>query len=154
MTHKDAVKRIGSWLSGSKGCLVVATELATQNNETPDALGFHGPGGSILVEIKVSRADFLADKNKSFRKWEDFGMGDHRYFAAPKGLLKAEEMPEGWGLLEIEEHCIRERAKPAEKKANKRAEVKLLMSIVRRLKLSTAVFVIADPVTTSPEGEE
>lgn len=74
-------------------------ELSTANTETPDVIGWHGNGGSILIECKVSRSDFLADKNKVFRRDEDLGMGDVRYFAAPIGLLCADEMPAGWGLV-------------------------------------------------------
>lgn len=140
-SHRELVRRAGAWLRNRKNCGVVMEELATQNNETPDALGFYGAGGSILIECKTSRADYLADKIKIFRRCEEIGMGDARYFATPKGLLKPDELPEGWGLLEIGEHQIREVKEATHKPANKRAEVKMLMSAIRRLELSTAVFV-------------
>lgn len=143
-THKALVKKAAAWLRNRKNCNVVFAELATQNNETPDAIGFHGAGGSILVECKCSRADYLADKIKIFRHYEDMGMGDARYFLAPKGMLKADELPEGWGLLEVSEHQTREIKEATHKPANKRAEVKMLMSAIRRLELSTAVFVRAE----------
>lgn len=139
--HKTLVKQAAAWLRNRKNCNVVFAELSTQNNETPDAIGFHVAGGSILVECKASRADYLADKNKIFRRCEEIGMGDARYFAAPKGLLKPDELPEGWGLLEMSEHQTREIKEANHKAANKRAEVKMLMSAIRRLELSTAVFV-------------
>lgn len=141
LTHKEAVRRIVNWLRGSRGCGVVLAELSTQNTETPDAIGFHGIGGSILVECKISRADFLADRNKVFRRDEELGMGDLRYFATPPRLLKAEDLPTNWGLLEIEPHRIREVVEAVDKTACKRAEVKMLTSVIRRLELSTAVFV-------------
>lgn len=140
-SHRELVKRAGAWLRNRKNCGVVMEELATQNNETPDALGFYGAGGSILVECKCSRADYLADKAKIFRRCEEMGMGDARYFATPKGLVKPDELPEGWGLLEVGEHKIREIKEATNKPANKRAEVKMLMSAIRRLEISTAVFV-------------
>ena len=143
-SHKDVVRRMAAWLRNSIGCNVVMAELTTANPETPDVLGFRTGGHSILIEVKVSRADFLADKNKSFRRQMDRGMGDMRYFAAPKGLLKADEMPENWGLLEVEERCVRVRKEPERQEANKRAEVAMLTSAIRRLELSTAVFVRAD----------
>ena len=142
--HKTLVKRAGAWLRNRKNCCVVMEELATQNNETSDALGFYGAGGSILVECKTSRADYLADKNKIFRRAEEFGMGDTRYFAAPKGLIKPDELPEGWGLLEMSEHQTKETVEATHKPANKRAEVKMLMSAIRRLEISSAVFVRAE----------
>ena len=141
ITHKQAVRRIGNWLRNANHCSVVMVELHTANTETPDAIGWHGHGGSILVEVKVSRADFLADKNKVFRRCADYGMGDLRYYAAPKGLLVAADLPDGWGLLEIDERCVREKVHPQPGRGNKSNEVKMLMSSIRRLELSTAVFV-------------
>jgi len=132
-----------AWLRGGAkySCSVVMAELATQNQETPDVLGFYGPGCSVLIECKVSRSDFLADKKKSFRQLEDWGMGDKRYYAAPKGMLSPDELPEGWGLLEICGRYVREKKLPDNKPAEKRAEVKMLMSAIRRLEISSAVFV-------------
>lgn len=144
LTHKRLVKRAAAWLRNHHNCNVVLSELATQNHETPDVLGFFGAGGSILIECKMSRSDFFADQQKSFRRDEESGMGDQRYFAAPKGLLKPEDLPAGWGLLEVTEHRIFETRVAEYKEANKRAEVKMLMSVLRRLELSTAVFVRAE----------
>ncbi len=141
LTHKRAVQRITNWLRNSKRCGVVMAELATQNHETPDCIGWHGMGGSLLVECKTSRADFHADKQKNFRHYEEMGMGDLRYFATPPALLKPADLPEGWGLLEIHEHRIMEVVPAAPKPANKQCEVKMLMSAIRRLEISTAVFV-------------
>ena len=147
MTHKEAVQRVGNWLKNSQRCLIVVTELATQCRETPDALGFHGAGGSILVECKVSRADFLADREKPFRVYAPDGMGDQRYFAAPPGVVKPEDDLKDWGLLEIREHQIKVVREAKVQPAGKRSEVKLLMSVIRRLQISTAVFVREEPAT-------
>jgi len=146
LTHKKAVQRIVAWMRYTRKLPVVIAELSTQNTETPDVIGFLGPGSSILVECKVSRADFLADKKKWFRREEDQGMGDVRYFAAPPGMLTPAELPEGWGLLEIHDRMVSEKKAPERKKASKRCEVKLLMSAIRRLELSTAVFVVQDVI--------
>ena len=153
-SHRELVKRCGAWLRSRKNCLVVMEELSTQNTETPDAIGFHGAGGSILVECKTSRADYLADANKIFRRCEAMGMGDVRYFATPKGLLKADELPEGWGLLEVGVHQIREAKEPVRKQADKCAEVKMLMSAIRRLEISSAVFVSREPDEPQERKEE
>ncbi len=82
--------------------------------ELPDAIGWKR-GWSILVECKVSRGDFLRDKHKVAR--QRVGMGQSRYFMTPKGLLKPEELPPGWGLLEVCGRVVRcvapaRRAKP------------------------------------------
>lgn len=141
MTHKQLVERATNWIRHNKNCNVVARELRTANTEHPDVIGFYGNGGSVLVECKVSRSDFLADREKIFRHYEDAGMGDFRYFAAPVGLIKLDEVPAGWGLMEVGEHRIKILKEPDLKTSDKRCEVKVLMSIIRRLEISTAVFV-------------
>ena len=47
-------------------------QAAVDTGERPDALGFRN-GVSCLIEVKVTRADFLADKKKRFR--QDTTMG-------------------------------------------------------------------------------
>jgi len=140
-THKKLVRRMATWLKNTKRMTVVMSELATRNSETPDVIGWISGAASTLIECKVSRADFLADKKKLFRRYEERGMGDKRYIAAPKGLLRAEEMPDGWGLLEVD-HYVRESKIPELKEASKRNECVMLMSALRRLEISTAVYVV------------
>lgn len=92
--------------------------------EFPDVLTFSG-SGTALYEIKMSRADFLADAKKDARRkwkpkgyWSRYGdepavwmpqrpelyyiqkphLGTIRYFVCEAGLIKPEELPEGWGL--------------------------------------------------------
>lgn len=102
MTHAELVLAAGRWLRGSAGCSVVLEELcaATSNGENPDAIGWRCQQ-TILIECKASRSDFLADRKKSFRANPGRGLGLYRYFMAPKGMLRAEEMPDRWGLLEV-----------------------------------------------------
>lgn len=106
-THNQLVRRMAAWLKNTKRCLIVISELHTRTSETPDNIGFVGGGGSILVECKTSRADFASDAGKSFRRDEEQGMGDYRYFAAPAGIIAPHEIPAGWGLLEVNEHQVR-----------------------------------------------
>lgn len=58
-------------------------------------------GFFFVVESKVSRADFLADAKKSFRKNPEEGVGNYRYYACPEGLIKPEELPPKWGLIYV-----------------------------------------------------
>lgn len=141
-THSKLVKRMAQWLKNSKRNTVVISELATRNSETPDVIGWIGGAASTLIECKVSRSDFLSDKKKIFRKYADMGMGDKRYFATPKGLLSPDEVPDGWGLLEVRAHSVREVKKPIPMTADKRNECTMLMSALRRLEISTAVYVV------------
>lgn len=57
----------------------------------------------LAVEIKVSRADFLSDIAVPEKQapWREFA--NRHAYAAPAGLIKVEELPEGSGLLEITE---------------------------------------------------
>lgn len=84
------------------GCCVAFSEVKSGwSGEIPDAIGFRRKGsfddGSVVVEVKVSRSDFLADAKKPHR--QDGGLGNWRYFMCPEGLIGADELPEGWGLL-------------------------------------------------------
>lgn len=146
LTHKQAATRAAEWLRNSIGCNVVLRELSCMGTrEIPDALGFKG-GRSILVECKVNRSDFLADKNKGFRSEPEKGMGDTRYFACPPGLIDPSEVPNGWGLLFIHPRRIIIEKEPEGHESNKADEVKLLVAVIRRLEISTAVFVRQEPV--------
>lgn len=74
---------------------------AVSTGEQPDSIGFRN-GVSCLIECKISRSDFLADRKKKFRMDSSIGMGDWRFFMVPKGLITVQELPEGWGLLETD----------------------------------------------------
>ena len=142
MDHKELVKRAVVWLKNNQRCTIVINELTTSYvSERPDALGFKG-GMSTLIECKASRADFHRDSKKLFRQEFAFGMGNTRYYMAPVRMIGVHELPPGWGLLEVYESQIRikHRAGLLEE-VNKTGEVALLTSVIRRLEISTAVFV-------------
>lgn len=105
-THKLLVEIAYKWVLNNGRCGVAFKELHTHatNGEHPDVIGFAGWGHSVLIEVKTSRSDFLCDKNKSFRKSPELGMGKHRYYICPKGLIKKEELPTGWGLIYVDEN--------------------------------------------------
>ena len=114
-------------------------------------MGFKG-GFSYLIECKSSRADFQADKKKLFRKIPKQGMGFMRYFMCPVGLLEPSQILEGWGLLEVYEipPGFRNRTVKKAKESkdfferNLLSEVAYLVSAIRRLNISMAVFVEAN----------
>lgn len=55
----------------------------------------------IAIEVKVTRADF---RQETPRKREPAEHSAHRcYYAAPVGIIPVEELPEGWGLIEVDE---------------------------------------------------
>lgn len=108
MTHADLVARAVRWLHNSERCQVVIHEwVATMCSEQPDALGWKTGGrDSVLIECKTSVSDFYADRRKLFRKLGE-GAGRRRYYMTPPGLLRPEQLPPGWGLLEAHGKIVR-----------------------------------------------
>ena len=100
MTHEKLVKAAVSWLR-RYGCGVILSEQSCVNGETPDAIGWKRACHSVVVECKISRADFLVDREKPFRQKPEKGMGCERFYLAPAGLISGREVPAGWGLLEV-----------------------------------------------------
>jgi hypothetical protein len=56
---------------------------------------------TCLVEVKTSRADFRAD-----RKWKMTPPTDLAWVAMPPGIVKKEEWPDGWGILELHGNVV------------------------------------------------
>lgn len=110
LTHADLVEIAEKWLL--KRCGFAFRELTTFAGETPDGIGFRS-GGSILVECKATRSDFLSDKKKFFRRKPEMGVGMFRFYMCPIGLIKPEELPEKWGLLYVSDSGqVRQKAGP------------------------------------------
>lgn len=103
MTHKELVEVAYKWVLKNGSCGVAFKELKTLSWEIPDVIGFGSGGHSVIVECKASRSDFLSDKNKPFRLNPQLGMGTHRFYCCPKDLIKVDDLPEGWGLIYVDE---------------------------------------------------
>lgn len=141
MTHRYLVEIGFKWLS--KKCGFVFKEFKTQNVEIPDLIGFKS-NHSFVLEAKVSRNDFFKDKKKDFRKQSHLGMGDFRFFITPKNLISIDELPNMWGLIEVDENMKpRVKFNPFGKgniysnwkknQSNKKAEYLVMYSALRRL---------------------
>ncbi|GAB3927784.1 MmcB family DNA repair protein [Larkinella terrae] len=150
MTHKQLVEKAYKWVLQNASCGVAFKEMyCAGNGEYCDVIGFGSGGHTVVIECKASRSDFLADKKKLFRQFPEMGKGRYRIYCAPKGLLKLEELPEKWGLLEVDD---RMRAKllwrpdpkyPLEYtmihgsyhafESDRRAEMSVMYSALRRL---------------------
>lgn len=107
-THRQLCEIAAKWLKRSNsanghGCHIAIVESACYG-ENPDVIGFrHGLGydcGSVVLEIKTSRADFFADRNKPHRQ-DGCGMGKWRYYVCPTDLISPNELPCGWGLVYV-----------------------------------------------------
>jgi len=137
MTHGKLVSRAVNWLR-SYGCGLVLSEQSCASGETPDAIGWKRGCHSVVVECKISRADFLADRDKTFRQKPETAMGCERFYLAPAGLLKPGELPSGWGLLELRGREI-ELMQPSAGKMRSgrgfRYEMNLLLASLRRVEV-------------------
>lgn len=109
-THQELCSLAVNWLQrapsrSGPACQVAFSEAKRGwNGEIPAAIGFRTAAedeGSVVVEVKVSRADYLADRGKAHRQVAALGMGLYRYYFAPEGIISPFELPAGWGLVEV-----------------------------------------------------
>lgn len=129
-THAEIVAIAAKWCGSKHG--VVLPEFVCQNSEIPDVLAMNGRE-TTMIEVKVSRSDFLHDKKKHFRAMEEYGMGNLRYYCAPKGMIHEDELPDGWGLIQISpQGKARLYVHALHKSTNYKAERHVLYSYARR----------------------
>jgi hypothetical protein len=137
MTHAQLVERAVRWLRWYR-CGVVLSEQACVSGEMPDAIGWKQACHSVLVECKVTRPDFLADRAKPFRQKPEKGVGSERFYLTPPSLVTFQELPSGWGLLELRRGRI-EMARAAAKNLRTgqgfRYEMNLLLASLRRVEV-------------------
>lgn len=94
MTHFELCKITAQRFANEK--TMALYEVTMLGIERPDVLVFDSSAHTDLYEIKMSRSDFLADKYKKARKKPQFG--DRRYYVCYGDFIKAEEVPDSWGL--------------------------------------------------------
>ena len=136
MTHKELVKIGADWLlKKAPGvtikCQYAVSEFTTASYESPDVFGIRS-GQTVLIEVKVSRGDFLADKKKHFRTHDFDALGNQRFYLTPTDLVRPEEVGK-WGLL----YCDGEKISIVKEsewfKTERNQEMNLMYSILRRL---------------------
>ena len=139
MKHGHLVARAADWLRRRYGCGIVLAEQYCATGEVPDVIGWKASCQSVLVECKVSRADFLADANKPFRLRPEDGLGSKRFYLAPAGMIAAGEVPEHWGLLECRGREVEMVVKPGRidlrSPAGLMKEMGLLLASLRRVEV-------------------
>jgi len=137
MTHSQLVRLAEKWLRSYR-CGVVLSEQACVSGEMPDAIGWKRACHSVLVECKVSRADFLADRAKPFRVRPELGVGCERFYLVPANLIRADEVPSGWGLLVYRARSV-EMIKASKKNLRSErgfaCEMNLLLASLRRVEI-------------------
>ncbi|HLJ86739.1 MAG TPA: hypothetical protein VKZ53_07935 [Candidatus Angelobacter sp.] len=148
MTHAQLVRLAEQWLRRRYRCPIVLSEQFVDNGETPDVIAWKETCRSVLVECKISRADFLSDKEKPFRKNPETGMGSERFYLAPKGLIGEQELPKGWGLLECKAREINMSVRPSRKSQRTEIglmrEMSLLLASLRRVEIRIEPQTITD----------
>jgi hypothetical protein len=137
MTHTQLVQRAVAWLRSYR-CGVVLSEQACLSGEVPDAIGWKRACHSVLVECKISRADFLADREKLCRQKPEAGVGCERFYLTAPGLLRPEDLPAGWGLLECRSRkveMVHRSAKNLRSVEGFQYEMNLLLASLRRVEI-------------------
>ncbi len=109
MTHAQLVEKAVHWLRRYR-CGVVLSEQACVSGEMPDAIGWKRACHSVLVECKVTRSDFLADRAKPFRLKPEQAVGCERFYLIPAGLVRREELAPGLGIARTPSRQNRNRA--------------------------------------------
>ena len=112
-------------------CQKAIVEMTSASTETPDVFGINC-GNTVLIEVKMSRADFLRDKKKQCRL-KSKGVGSTRYYLAPKDLIRIEDLPEKWGLLYYDDGNIKIIKHSKFFERDMIAESHIMYSLIRRL---------------------
>ncbi|HKR32721.1 MAG TPA: MmcB family DNA repair protein [Terriglobales bacterium] len=147
MTHSRLVDAAVSWLRSKYHCGIVLSEQNCASGETPDAIGWKGKDHSVIVECKISRADFLADASKLWRANPEWALGCERFYLVPAQMISCDELPSGWGLLEIRgrEIQIARKSKKNLRSAQGLAnEMNLLLASLRRVEVRIEPQTITD----------
>jgi hypothetical protein len=152
MTHGVLVGRAVRWLRGTKGCHAVLREFVSGAGEIPDAIGWRG-SRSIVVECKVSLADYYADRSKPSHRAKNL-MGWQRYYLTPPGLVDPARhtLPEGFGLLEYDGRVVHVIREAQGRVRDERSEVAMLVSVARRVELRLPTGKSLKQFITEPGG--
>jgi len=126
----------------------VLSEQYCATGEVPDVIAWKGFCKSVLVECKVSRSDFLADAEKPFRLKPQEAMGSQRFYLAAAGVIRADELPKHWGLLELRGREISMTVKPGRVDLRTHVglmkEMNLLLASLRRVEVRIEPQTITD----------
>lgn len=157
MTHDELVNAAALWAEKRRRFRVVLRDVrCTLVSEQPDVIAWKSYGASLLVECKASRADFLRDRKKAWRRRAEEGMGYERYYAVPYDAfaVSVEELG-GWGLLLVHPRGRVEVAKESGPftKRNEAAERALLVSAVCRVTEGWGRRMLGPSAPLGPDGD-
>ena len=111
-------------------------EFAASAQENPDVIGWAAAAGSIVLECKLTRQDFLADSRKPVRKNSRAGMGQRRYYLCPPDVIQVKDLPAKWGLLWVAKGQVAvQREARGHPERNLLAEIRFLSAMLRRAQI-------------------
>ncbi len=137
MTHDELVLRGRNWLKNNPNSRmrfpIILTEYKSYANSEPDVLGLNH-ARSVVIECKVSRSDYFADQKKRCMRMST-RLGSYRYYLCPAGLLRVDDIKNGWGLLYCHPHkiTIEKDATFYPPEETRPEEYQIMYSIIRRL---------------------
>lgn len=139
VTHAELLRRGIRWLTNHEHCGVTLSEIkTTATMEIPDIMGWKG-STSYMIEVKISRADFHANKQKGHVRTQ-CGVGQFRYFLCPARLILESDLVtpyEHHGLLWAypDTRSVRVRKNAVRyQTCNRDAEMAMLVSALRRMR--------------------
>ena len=122
----------------------VAVELCTWNSENTDVWGLGNFNDSVVIEVKVSHSDFMADRKKWCRSEEaeqkGLQAGRLRWYLCPEGIIKKDELPDKWGLLYWDGKRVYPVKAPQPFDNAASADMDILTSILRREEFPEKIF--------------
>ena len=101
--HEHLCQKGVSWLKRNGFGVAAMNVWALGSRERVDCIGYRQQC-SAMIEVKDSRSDFLADRKNPERLAG--GVGTYRFYLAPTGLIAVNDLPAGWGLLQLSGRAI------------------------------------------------
>jgi len=85
----------------------------------------------VAYEVKASRADFAKELTQPLKRKDAEELADECYFACPVGMVQPDEVPEGWGLIEMTSGGLRVKKRAMQREVEV-LPLEFVMSIARR----------------------
>lgn len=86
----------------------------------------------IAYEVKSSRGDFSRELNQPKKREFAETVADECYFAMPSGLVQTDEIPEGWGLVEMTSGGLRIKKRAMQRRVEQLPHL-FVLSLARRV---------------------
>lgn len=87
---------------------------------------------TVAYEVKVSRSDFLNEIKDPTKRQPAEEFASECYFVVPTGLIKPDEVPEGWGLMTGGDGGLRTVKIATQRQMGKDLPVKFVAALARR----------------------